>query len=535
MHSSHPLISRSDTSQVSSLREKNAHPLSPRAVFWIAFLAFFLLTSAWSLANPLMASPDEQSHLKKAAATAYGQVFDQKILIDRVVDIPEVYADAEVYLCNAFQPEVPISTCDDALIHTTDSPNGWVEVPTPAARYNPVYYALISWPALFSHSVASIYAMRIVSGLIASFFLALGLRALRQSALPPIAIIAATAGITPMTAFLASSINPQSLEISSAFAVWCLLLLIIRATRPEDLGRRMWLLAFTASVFANSRGLTPFFLALIVVCAIALQPWSMTWRVIRDKRSWAPIAVTTLATAAASLWIVGTGVLTTSEPVSDPSLTPLWLAMYTLRMTDTYLQHAVGSFGWLHVPLPLFAVVLFLSAYVASMVLVYMYGTRRDRIVVFVSLVFTCLVVPVALHASQARSLGIMWQGRYILPMFIGIPVLAAFVLAKRMGSAPAARDRRLTTAWALIFSGVHCFAVLVELHRHMLGMSAGWDLRRSEWFPPIPLWLLGIVFLLFTLAICVLMNRMGVRRPPLQDAHATTHTHSGQEALTGE
>lgn len=527
MHSPHQ--STSTLGAVAAAPRKwSARLLTPRGVFWTAFAAFFLLTTAWSLSNPLMASPDEQSHLRKAAATAYGQVFGEEILVDRVVEIPEVYADADVYLCNAFQPEVPISTCDDSKIRTMESTTGWVEVPTPAGRYNPVYYALVSWPALISHSVASIYAMRIISGLIASFFLALGLRALRQAGLPPVAVIAATAGITPMTAFLASSINPQSLEISAAFAVWCQMLLIIRATPSQDLGRRMWLLAFIASMFANSRGLAPFFLALIVVCTIVLQPWRMSWRVIRDKRSWGPIAVTTLATAAASIWIVATGVLTSSEPAPDPSVTPRWLAMYTLRMTDAYLQHAVGSFGWLHVPLPMFAVILFLSAYVVSMVLVHVYGTWRDRIVVFASFVITCIAVPVALHASQARSLGIMWQGRYILPMFIGIPVLAAFVLAERMGRTPAALDRRLTTAWAFIFSAVHCFAVLVEMHRHMLGMSSGWDLRRSEWFPPIPLWLLGIVFIAFTLAIFGLMNRMGAQRPA--GAGAASARPAGEE-----
>lgn len=479
--------------------------LSPRGVFWVAFNAFFILTTAWSLYNPLTASPDEQSHIKKAAATAYGQVFNEEILVDRVVDIPEVYRDVSYYLCNAFDRDVPISECETPLVDTQESPDGWVETPTPAARYNPLYYALVSWPALFSHSRLGIYLMRILSGALASFFLALGFRSLSQAKLPGVSFALAAAGLTPMVFFLAGSVNPQALELSSAFALWCQLLLVIRRTPSSELGPRMWLLAFIASVFANSRGLTPFFMTLGLLGIIALQPWKQTRTVIKDRRSWLPILVTFLATLAASIWILATGNLT-SEEAPATLVTPRFLAVYTLRHTDDYIVHAVGSFGWLHAPMPLWAFMLFTSAFIGALLLIWMLAKRRERLVVFSSGILFCLIVPIVLHASQASSLGIMWQGRYILPMIMLIPVMASYVLAD-YDSFPEAPSARAIRAWAFVFWLVQADSIVFNLHRQLTGVAGTWKLYISPWQPPLPLWtvpfVLGaagaLIFFLFT------------------------------------
>ena len=47
---------------------------TPRRVWLTAFLAFFALSAAWSLATPLTAAPDESFHMVKAAATVRGQL-----------------------------------------------------------------------------------------------------------------------------------------------------------------------------------------------------------------------------------------------------------------------------------------------------------------------------------------------------------------------------------------------------------------------------------------------------------------------------
>ncbi|WP_026460043.1 DUF2142 domain-containing protein [Schaalia suimastitidis] len=480
---------------------------SPRSVFCVSFVAFFLLTLMWALSNPLTASPDEQSHIKKAAATAYGQVFNSELLADRMVSIPEFYHDVEAYTCNAFEPDLPISACDLSRLTTKEHPDGWVTVPTPAARYNPLYYAAVGWPALIFHNATGVYLMRTLSGLLGSLFLAIGFRALRQAKISAIGFITATGFITPMVPFLMSSVNPQALEITAAFALWCELLLIIRATPMSAVGPRMWLLAFIASAFTNSRGLTPFFLALMVMGAVSLQPWNFSRRVIKNRRSWAPMATIFIVTIVGSVWILTTGVLTSEEPPPDTAVTPRWLAIYTLRQTDTYLQQAIGSFGWLHAPLPLSLTAVFIAAGLCMLATIYAVASRRERFVVFSSLVLYALVVPVALHASQARTLGIMWQGRYILPLLIGVPILAAFVLSEKV--LPSTQvNHRLLRFWALLFGAVHAYSVIFEMHRQMLGINGSWDLSESAWFPPIPLWLLALVLSVVLYLLVVLFDR---------------------------
>lgn len=459
---------------------------SPNRILVSSFAAFVLITVSWALFNPLMASPDEPSHLTKAVATVHGQVINSEILTERVVRVPEIYVDVRGLTCNAFDPEVPASDCDTATILSTDSPDGWVTDYTPAGLYNPVYYLLISWPALFSHSLASIYAMRLLSAVVASFFLALGMRSLAQANLPHLAVAISFAGITPVALFLAASINPQALEISASFALWAQLYLILRDPDNDKLISRMWWLAFTAVFLANSRGLSPFFMTLIVVAVVAVHPWSHTVQVLRNRRSWTPIGVATLGTGVASAWILGTGMLSTSTTSPEPGITPGWLASYTLQMTGTYIRQAVGAFGWTHVQLPKWMVLLFLGGALLGGLWALRQADLRRRIVLALCTPLFTIGIPVALHASQAYSLGIMWQGRYILPLAIGIPIMAAMVIADNPGVTERTQ-RHLARLWTAIFLAIHLWSVVLEISQHMGGLKHILSPAEGTWQPPLP------------------------------------------------
>lgn len=74
--------------------------------------------------------------------------------------------------------------------------------------------------------------------------------------------------------------------------------------------------------------------------------------------------------------------------------------MYTLRHTNDYIVHAVGSFGWLHAFIPLWAFLLFTSVFIGALLLIWMFAERCGHLIVFSSGIFFCFIVPIVLHAS---------------------------------------------------------------------------------------------------------------------------------------
>lgn len=488
-----------------------AERLTPGQVFWLAFGALFVLMSAWAFYVPAMAAADEPAHMWKAVATVRGQVVNPEILGTREVVIPEMYRDAQDFMCNAFHPDVPESICDVSKVFTQETPEGVRQVVSPAALYNPLYYGIIGWPSLLPDNLVNIYLMRLISVTISALFFAAGFRALRQADMLALSMVAATAVVTPSAVFLCSVINPQALEISAAFALWCQLLLVIRKPAPELLGRRMWLLAFITVMFANSRGLSPFFLALIVISCIALQPWRFTWRVIKDRRSWLPIMVAFLGTVAASAWVLVTnGLEGGGGPDAAPELLFRRVFKGTLYSTDTYIQQIVGTFGWMDTVVPMWWVIMFSMAFVASMLLVWTVGSWRERTVALGTGLVFCVLVPAVLHGREARVIGWMWQGRYIFPVLIGLPVLVAFVLQARLSHRRIPMGRRLLLSWALLFVVTHVAGLIITMHRYINGIYGSWRyITKDSWLPPVPLWGAGVAMVLFVIGMVVLLVRM--------------------------
>ena len=510
--------------------------LGPRQVFWLAFGVLFVLMAAWALYTPVMAAADEPAHMWKAVATVRGQIANPEILGNREVTIPEMYRDAQDFMCNAFHPDAPQSICDVSKVFTQETPDGSLRLVSPAALYNPLYYALIGWPSFLPDNLVNIYLMRLISATIAALFFAWGFRALRQADISAIGMVSATAVVTPAAVFLCSVINPQSLEISAAFALWCQLLLVIRRPNSDRLGRRMWLLALIAVMFANSRGLSPFFLALIVISCVALQPWRFTWRVIKDRRSWLPILVTFVGTVGASAWVVLTnGLEGGGGPDAAPHLTFRYVFKWTLYASDTYVQQIVGTFGWMDTVMPMWWVILFSVAFVASVILLWTVGSWRERIVVMGTGIVFCVLVPAVLHGREARVIGWMWQGRYIFPVLIGLPVLVAYVLHSRLAHKKLAIGRRLLLSWALLFVITHIGGLIITMHRYINGIYGSWRyVTKDSWLPPAPLWGAGAAMVLFAVGAVILFMRMVPPDDLHQDAPAAVGQASGSDVEVG-
>ncbi|HUX69778.1 MAG TPA: DUF2142 domain-containing protein, partial [Cellulomonadaceae bacterium] len=466
-------------------------PRAPRGrrrdlrVFWVAWAVLMLLTSAWSLANPLMASPDEPAHTVKAAAVVRGELLGPDVQGGTQVRVPYFYNRVTAYpVCYMFRPDVT-GVCDPAVTQPLDET---VLAITPAGRYNPLYYAIVGLPTLLPPGDGVLYAMRLLSAALCTFFLALGMRAIAQTPRPAWAVLGAASAVTPMVVFLSSTVNPAALEIATAFALWAQLSTLLRHPDPGRIVSRMAWIAVTTTFLVNSRGLSLLYCAIIVTVVLLLSPWRSFLDVVRTRGTWPSFGVIVAACAAAALWVFGTNSLGSGGALAFPGLTFLGAAKTTIFDSEAYLTNMVGQFGWMDTNLSPVALMAFAMGAGVVVLLAVAVGTWRDRIVLAVVAGLT-FGLPVIIQASQARYLGIIWQGRYILPIAIGLPLLAGYVLVRRLGSIPHAGAVALTTVVAGVVALVQVAAFAENLHRYVNGRAGGWlSLSPHAWLPPLPL-----------------------------------------------
>ena len=85
----------------------------------------------------------------------------------------------------------------------------------------------------------------------------------------------------------------------------------------------------------------------------------------------------------------------------------------------------VGWFGWLDTPAPVGVHLAWAVALLAT-VLLGLRAARPVRAALVVLLGIGTVAIPVVLELASANTVGFYWQGRYTLPLAVGVPLVAA-------------------------------------------------------------------------------------------------------------
>jgi hypothetical protein len=104
-----------------------------------------------------------------------------------------------------------------------------------------------------------------------------------------------------------------------------------------------------------------------------------------------------------------------------------------------------------------------------------------------VLLTFSVIAIPVLAQGRQAASLGYIWQGRYLLAVAAGLPLLAGAILAKREP-----RRRRAARAVLRLPTAVTASTLVLgflmfytTLRRYAVGTHGPWLSLDPAWNPP--------------------------------------------------
>jgi hypothetical protein len=400
-------------------------------------LLLFALAAAWSVATPLMASPDEPSHVVKAAAVARGQwsgTLGPKPTgasgpgTATIVRLPtDLAASIALPDCYAFHPE-KAANCAPRLPARA---SGTVSVQTFAGQYPPLYYLLVGWPSLLLSGEAGLYAMRLASAAISAAMFTWGAFRLSTVSGNRLALWGAVVAITPMCLFLAGTVNPSGLEISAAFSFWAACLVIV--SRHGLLGTGTLLqAAVSGAVLVNIRASSPFWALAIVLVAMVAAPPGRLHQLVRHRLAPWLGSVALLASVPAVGWILTHGRVASSRNLytqfANPKVTLLRIQGRGLE----YLQNMIGNFGWLDTPAPPLTYVLWYVA-AGALVLLGLTAAMRARSKTGLGLlVGGVAAVPFIFQFPTAAGASLIWQGRYALPVAVGVPLLAALLLGEQ-------------------------------------------------------------------------------------------------------
>ena len=471
-----------------------ASSMMRRSLFSFPIIA--ALSLLWAVASPLMTVPDEPAHTTKAVAVVHGQltgISGGKQSDVTVVDAPRYISDLIAQTCMAFQPTIAA----DCAPPVDGTAREIVQASTSAGNYNPLYYAVVGIPSLFLSGAEALYAMRIVSALLCAVLLSLAIGAAASMRRPFWPTTAMFVSVTPMVLYLSGSINPNALEIvttASLFTSACLVFENYKNLTTVRLG--MVVVGVSGAVLANTRALSLLWLACAIVAATVLFGWKPLIAVLKNRLGLAMMLLVALGCAMSLAWLA---VANSFQSLlgAPTDIAPEQAFVRMLDQTFSFASGYIGVMGWLDTPLP-GAIMIFWNFAFAAIILGGLSVRRvRSRITIWLGLAAVILVPPFV-QAQAVQDIGYIWQGRYLLALFVLL--LLACGVAMRTYPAHQGQRAKSIAQWMIAGAiGVHIYAFIYVLRRYVIGLQdhTNWtEMFEPLWQPPFTWQGLSIAYL---------------------------------------
>lgn len=500
------------------------HPLFVLAVLVV------LMTSVWMIGTPRSAGPDEPSHVVRGGGLVRGQLDGEpfpQFGFQYAYDLPGHVGFPDP-ICFAFEEFAPASCANDL-----EPAEGSVAAGTRAANY-PIWGHLPAGLGTFAPADWSAWAARAADAVIPLGLVVAALAlARRRGAMGTGSVLLA---LTPMAWFLFAVVNPSGMVIGGGIGLWVVLtsgahhgrlagwlaaaswaamvlprrdgmvwasLIVAIVVLTDERRIRDWwrmlgrgpavvvAVSTLATLAWASRSDTNAAIMLFVAPLAPIVAWAVRqgWNRLRGTpaplRALYPVALTGLAGAA------GLVVMTRRDDGFDRRALEL-----VIGRTGGDVTEAIGLLGWLDTPVPITATFAWLVGLGVLAGVSVAAGT-------WINLARGGLVVVVAIFSSwvltmlQNDATGTYWQGRYYLPLLVGVPIVLGTV------DIPAAVGRRIGAASAMVGLGVVNAALYAALRRWGVGTAGSlfpWDWDTYE--APLPPVLLLAVHVLASIGL---------------------------------
>jgi len=420
-----------------SLRSRVASARTGRRAWWVSFAVFAVLGILWATALPLFGSPDEPAHVTRAASVARGQWIGDRIpgLTGgwREVEVPAVVESANDVGCYAFRNDVSAACLDYS------GPNRRIEARTTAGTYFPGYYLVIGLPSLLTAQARGVYLMRFLSAILGAALLASALASVWSFPNRRLGAIGLAVAVTPMVLFVNGTVNPSSLEISAAIAAWTSACALLASPAEGRIDRRLVLrIAVAFSALGLSRLFAPMWIAAILGTVGIIGGITLLRRWLQDRGVQVAAVVIAVATLSQLAWNLVVRPVDTGTSVE---ITQYELIRDTIGRSGFFYESMIGNFGWLNVKAPYLTIVVWTAAIGLLLALGLSVSSRRASVALLLVAAATALL-PVVSEYREVPIIGPFWQGRYTLPLAVGVPIVGAYLIGASPIGARLARSR---------------------------------------------------------------------------------------------
>jgi Predicted membrane protein (DUF2142) len=407
----------------------------------------------------------------------------------RVVQAPQIYRPVSGPPCFALQQGEAF--CLNILGSSRD-----VDVVTYEALQPPAYYAVVgmaSW--VLRPGSGTVYAMRFISALMSGAFIATAITASRRMSSRSVVAAGLVLAVTPMVLFMSSVVNPNGLEIAASLAFWVCGLALVSTAHERIDNRLVAAVGFAGCVLALSRQLGPLWLALILLTVLGVTSRAALRNIVRSPlaRLWAALIAVSVLTQVAWGLIVRPRDATLVDRAPS-NLSTLEVVQDAFGSTLRWYREMIGWFGWRDTQAPVLTWLPWIAAIAFIFFLALAWANRRYA-AGLIALFTAVIAVPVIIEATPYRSAGTFWQGRFILPLAVGVPILASFALA----STQRAREL-ITVRFAFTIGIVVGVAQLLAFAQNLRRYTVGYDgeiqyWKDPHWLPPLPSLLLTLAY----------------------------------------
>ena len=467
-----------------------------RSPYFRAVAVLLPLVLSWSLSNPMFAAPDEPAHLLRAQGFSQFD-FSSPYQTD---GIPRTEID-----CLRFNADVTA----DCMNLVWEEP--WNELGTSTDGYPPLLHAIAAIPNAMFDGLFATYATRIwlaiVNVALLSWAAVISLRCGTW------VLTGLMLGITPTVVFTMGTVNPSGL--SAAGAALLVTGIASRDRGHRDSRKRLAPIWIGAAILILTRRDGALWAALIAAVAFLphVSPRQLVQRLVSSSKTRRAGVIAIPVVIASSFWVVPWVARFVDRRATAERST--WQAIRALRI---YLDHLMGTFGWLDSTMGIEAFLISIAAAGFFVILAVSSAQRQHRWSIVMSLM-SLVIVPVAFGTIRYPY----FQGRYLIPMWIAVMVLAGHSLQSSRESLDKLGIRPRTVL--LLWLGVHVWSIVNNLKRYATGRNGSWDLFNSDvWHPPMMSNFVTVALfavataLLLRAAVC--LDQMELSRP-LQEAVA--------------
>jgi hypothetical protein len=427
-------------------------------------MGIVFVQTAWILTMPAFRGSDEFDHVYQAAAVARGQWAAHDPAPNGrggVVTIPASIVWAASQVCQFYK-----YVGHDNCFPIGGVKDGRAQVATAAGTYNPAYYLVVGTLARPFSGAASDFAMRAITAGLCALLIAWAAAITARWANTAWPLLTLAFGLTPVLLYSTAIAAPNGVTFASAALVWASLAGMARADPDVDEGHRLAMPLTVGSVVmvaTHTTGVIWLMLALAVM--LFIEPVSHWFGLAkRHVRSWLLATVSVLtATVLCVVWILIQHTNALSSTVQNRGPFPLG------RLPEFHILwslQAIAAFPLRNEPAPIPVYVIWGVVLLGTLVALFRLGNTRERVAGSIALLFLA-VLPTALTMVSYKTEGIAWQGRYALPLWLGVTTLAGLVLDRRCGLS----SRRSTVLiLALLGTAMTISTVHVGLRETALG-----------------------------------------------------------------